>query len=183
MLKGTATRYEIKQGTYGLYGLGDLMDQTSRTEKMMFGSSDKSPLPEQSLLNIPCIYSVCWDANKQKYKAYFNSFGSAPQIPQRQAPPQQPRPQPQQRPQQAPQSTNISIERQCAAKSACGVAAARPEMTLGATIIWASTILSFIETGKGITTEVSDPEWPDSLPLGAPREPGEDEPPAADQPY
>lgn len=116
MLKGIARRYEFRQGQYGLYALGDLEDQTGRKEQMMFGGNDKNPLPQQSLLNTPCVFAVQWDANKQKYKAYFKSFSNGqPQA----APPQAPR-------QQAAQSNgrDQSIEKQCTWKGSCDVVAA-----------------------------------------------------------
>lgn len=117
-------------------------------------------------------YSGFWQDKKQVQQA-------GPQMP----PPQQPRPQPQQRPQQAPQDTMSSIERQCAWKSACTVATSSgKEFTLEETLRWAGAGLKFIETGFSALS-LSDPGWPDNLPLGAPREPGEDEPPAADSPY
>jgi len=106
MLSGIATRYEIIDGQWGPYGLGSLRDSTGRTEDMMFASSDKSPLPPQSLLNIPCVYTVQWDANKQKFKAYFKSYANQQQMPNAYQAPRQASQNAQQPPQQPAQSTN-----------------------------------------------------------------------------
>jgi hypothetical protein len=108
MFKGTATRFEFKQGKFGIYGLGSLQDHTGRVEDMFFASSDKSPLPQQSLLNLECIYNVQWDANKQKFKAYFQSYADQPEMPNAYQQPHQATPpqNTQQAPPQAAQSTN-----------------------------------------------------------------------------
>ena len=85
-------------------------------------------------------------------------------------PPQTPPPQRQQAlPSQAPRHDHIDA--QSAIKSASTVAASSgKEFTLDETLRWATAFLNFIETGK-----VEAPDWVESLPVGAPREPGEDD--------
>ena len=161
MMKGLATRFEIKQGQYGPYGLGDLLDTTGRSEKMLFGASEKSPLPQESLLNRDAIYSVQWDANTQKFKAYFKSWDNGQQTTTvrttlggggRQQVTQTPQ-----------SSKDDSIERQCAWKSACTVAASSgKEFALEETLRWAAAGLKFIETGEAEFQE--DTPAPDDAP-------------------
>ena len=144
MFKGIARRYEVKQGTYGPYALGDLEDQTGRKEQMMFGGNEKSPLPEQNLLNIPCIYAVQWDANKGKFKAYFKSFSNGQQ---QAAPPPASR---QQVPPQAPHGNgrDQSIERQCVVKAVAEIVKARPNMEPTEALMWCITFHDWIVTGN-----------------------------------
>jgi hypothetical protein len=117
------------------------MGLTGRKEQIMFAGNDKSPLPQQSLLNIPAIYVVQWDANKQKYKAYFKSFGQEGAPPQQQAAP----------PQQAPPARddrNTSIERQCVVKAVAEIAAHRPEMSIEDMMSLAVTFHDWVATGN-----------------------------------
>ena len=70
--------------------------------------------------------------------------------------------------------TRTSIERQCAWKAACVVAAARPEMTLGMATVWAVRGAIFMASGQGDNIQVRpqapfepvpefDPDTPDFL--------------------
>lgn len=152
MLKGIARRYELKQGQYGPYALGDLEDQTGQREKMMFGGNSDFPLPEQSLLNIPCIYNVRWDANKQSFKASFKAFSNG----QPQAAP------PARGPVDAvPYKTsyppgaysqgdgrNESIERQCVVKAVAEIVASRPNMEVPDALSWCLAFHDWIATGN-----------------------------------
>lgn len=133
-MRGTATRYEPKTGQFGDFALGDITDDLGESVQVLFGSNDKSPLPGPQCVGHIAIWGGIYDANTQKYKAMFNSYAhsqqpaaqQAPPPPQQgyQPPPQQqptPPPPPQRQPPQDP--TRVSIERQCAWKAACNIAA------------------------------------------------------------
>lgn len=104
-MRGTPTKYDFQQGQFGPYALGDLVDDAGQSVQVLFSGTKKVALPQQSLLNVPCIWSVKYDANSQDTKAYFQSQvqqGAAPQQAQPQGG-QSPPPQAQQPPQNAPQ--------------------------------------------------------------------------------
>lgn len=133
-------------------------------------------IPPISLLNTRHIFSLSsfdGNYNGKPYVGYsgfwqHNAGGQqqAPQQNYQQAPPRQAPP---------PQGDlGNSIERQCAWKSACTVAASSSrEFTLEETLRWAVAGLKFIETGE-MGPLVVQSDWVESLPQGAPREPGED---------
>ena len=96
---GTAIRFELKEGNFGPYGLGDIRDANGEEQGVLFASSDKSPLPSTTCVNQMAGWGIKYDANTQNYKAYFNGL-----VGQNQQQPQQRRLASQQRPSAAPQS-------------------------------------------------------------------------------
>ena len=99
-MQGTAVKFDIKTGEFGDYALGKMTDNLGETVQMFYASSDDSPLPDIGCMNKLCIWGVKYDANTQRYKAYFNGFVGA--VQQGQVEPYQPP----QRPQTPPQQSN-----------------------------------------------------------------------------
>lgn len=163
-MRGTATRYEPKIGQFGDYALGDITDDLGESVQVLFGSNDKSPLPGPQCIGSLAIWGGLYDANTQKYKVMFNSYAQGQQPPAQQAspPPQQAYqpPAPQQAPPTPPQHrqppqdpTRVSIERQCAWKAACYIAATRVQedgrgMSLADIEEYAHMGAAFMATGR-----------------------------------
>ena len=167
VVTGTPRRYELKSGQYGPYALGTMEDNTGAVVEMMFSGGKETALPPQSLLNVPCLWAVKYDANTQKYKALFKQYaaqGAPQQAPQ--SPPQRPQTPPQaaKAPNVAQTTSNeayiqreeakqVSIERQCAWKGACQVYSTTPpnedmNALRAAVVDLAQAGLHFIQTGE-----------------------------------
>ncbi len=73
-MQGTAVKFDIKSGEYGDYALGSITDNTGFNQKVFFAASDDSPLPDDSVKGQLANWGVKFDANKQKFKAYFNGY-------------------------------------------------------------------------------------------------------------
>ena len=87
-MRGTPTEYNQQTpNQYGPWALGKLCDDAGQIAEIMFSGSKKAGLPQTSLLNMPCLWGVKFDANSQKLKALFNSYAQ-----QGAAPPQSPVP-------------------------------------------------------------------------------------------
>jgi hypothetical protein len=178
-MQGVISNYTVTQGNFGPYGMGDLADAVLETQKVLVASSNNSPLPGLECNNQPALWGIRFDANTQKYKAYFNGYAQqgqqqapsqqyqqpAPQAPapQYQPPPQTPQnyPQtPQNRPQatQAPQvpvnAERTSIERQVCVKAACRVAAVGGQ-SVHEILDWCNQLHQWIRTGQIPYSEVA----------------------------
>ena len=103
-IQGTAIKFDIKtHAEYGDYALGKMTDNLGETVEMFYAASNDSPLPDKGCMNKLCIWGVKYDANTQKYKAYFNGLVAQQLQPQQgQVTPYQPP----QRPQTPPQQPN-----------------------------------------------------------------------------
>lgn len=176
-MRGTATKYDTKTGQYGDYALGNITDDLGESIQVLFGSNDKSPLPGAQCVGHIAIWGGLYDANTQKYKAMFNNYAQSQQPPAQQAPappqqayqppapPQAPAAPPQHR--QPPQDpTRVSIERQCAWKAACRIAAGAGDMTLPDIEEHALAGAQFMATGQ---TKYFNPNYnpdPQQVPEG-----------------
>jgi len=104
-IQGTAVKFAIKAGEFGNYALGKMTDNLGETVDMFYASSDDSPLPDIGCMNKVGIWGVKYDANTQRYKAYFNGLVAQQMQPQQgQVTPYQPP----QRPQTPPQQANVA---------------------------------------------------------------------------
>ena len=148
-MRGIPTKYDMKTGQYGLYALGDLVDDAGQSIQVLFSGSKKVPLPQQSLLNVPCLWSVQYDANKQQTKAFFQQYANGQQQ-ARQPAPQQAPPQPQGPPPvNAGRDTGVSIERQCIVKGVCEIVArSGGQMGIDDALDWCDALHGWIKTGN-----------------------------------
>jgi len=154
----------------------DLTDDAGETHRVHLVGNY---LPDASRTNQRSAFLISsYDGTTQDGQPYIGYSGFWQSGDQQQT--QQPTPQQrQQAPQQARQSTNApnttnnSIERQCAWKSACTVAASIGTMNLEETEKWAMHGLSFIQFGKPITQQggQANPDYvgdnPEQIPEGS----------------
>ncbi len=73
-IQGTATKFDLRKGDYGDYGLGSLTDTDGESQDVLFTSKKGKPTPTADCLNRLATYGALYDANTQKYKVMFNSF-------------------------------------------------------------------------------------------------------------
>lgn len=87
-LRATATRFDVKNGQYGYYGLGAIKDELGNEEDVLFAVKKGDTLVDANTAMQLCIWAVRYDANDGNYKAYFNStvakqLQGSPQSPQK----------------------------------------------------------------------------------------------------
>jgi len=126
-LQGTATKYNVKQGKFGDYALGDVTDVLGESVGVLYGSSKpdedgnvKTPLPGSVCVGHLALWGALYDANKKQYKVMFNDYAHG-NTPQPSPPPQAPA-QARQQPIHVPvgrDATGLSIERQATVKAVC----------------------------------------------------------------
>lgn len=97
-LRATATRFDVKDGQYGYYGLGAIKDELDNEEDVLFAVKKGDTLVDAATAMQLCIWAVRYDANDGNYKAYFKGTvakqlqgtpQSPPQPAQATKPPQQ----------------------------------------------------------------------------------------------
>ena len=156
---------EIKHfdGDYGPYALGKAQDNQGFVEDVFFTIKKGTQFPTGLAAGHSCNWAGKYDANTGKMKLFFGNMAQrdvAAQAPVQTPPQSSPVP-----PQQAnipihvpvgPDATRVSIERQCAWKAACGIAASRPQRSLAEMLDEISKVAyrgtQFMADGKDIPT-------------------------------
>lgn len=72
-MRAKATKFDVKEGDYGLYALGTLKDELGNEEKVLFAVKKGETLVDAATAKQLCIWGVKYDANTDNFKAYFNS--------------------------------------------------------------------------------------------------------------
>lgn len=73
-MRAKATKFDVKEGDYGLYALGTLMDDPDgNEEKMLFAVKKGESLVDANIAMTLCIWRVKYDANTGYFQAYFKS--------------------------------------------------------------------------------------------------------------
>lgn len=184
-LQVVVTEIKHQNGTYGPYALGKIQDGPGQVEQVLFTVAKGKDFPTDLQAGHLINCAGRFDANTGKMKVFFDSYAQNQAPPPNSYPPQQPIPNayggkpttpspaasmvaPQ--PVHVPADndpTRTSIERQCAWKSACGVAANCQGMELGQIVKWAVRGAKFMADGQGDVQQ--NPQWV-----------GEDPPPPGD---
>ena len=165
-LQAVITEIKHMDGDYGPYALGKAQDNQGVVEGVLFTIKKGAQFPTGLVAGHSCNWAGKFDANTGNMKLFFGSMAQrdvAAQAPQQAPPqaqepyhepvgqPQSPTPPPQapMAPQGSRDATGTSIERQCAWKSACGVAASNRMLELKHVVDWAVRGAKFMADGMG----------------------------------
>ncbi len=85
-MRAKATKFDVKEGDYGLYALGTLKDELGNEEKVLFAVKKDDILVDASSAMELGIWGVKYDANTGKFKAYYNGSVAKQLQNQQQAP-------------------------------------------------------------------------------------------------
>ena len=87
-MRGTATKFDVKDGDYGFYALGTFKDELGSEEKMFFAVKKGDTLVDVATAMQLCLWGIKYDANTDNYKAYFNNLVAKQLQDNPQSPPQ-----------------------------------------------------------------------------------------------